>query len=152
MRLPLYYKKKVFSLMNLLVVTQCQFLRTLEKKKWYEDLKDYPEIENIFSNFPNFEKIQSLIVLMYSWTSNLHSVNVVRLDLYFSWSQNIESIPPTKNALFLHTRRALNQSGVWSRCLDAVQNLPSPRDFGWKDSNEAVVKWVPNWMTQSENK
>ena len=31
-----------------------------------------------------------------------------------------------------------------------MQNLPSPRDFGWKDSNEAVVKWVPNWMTQSE--
>ena len=83
-------------------------------------------------------------------TSNLHSVNEARLDLYFSRSQNIETIPLTKNALFLHTRRALYQSGVWSRCLDAVQNLPSPRDFGWKDSNEAVVKWVPNWMTQSE--
>ena len=73
----------------------------------------------------------------------------MRPDFYFSRNQNIETIPPTKNALFLHTRRALYQCGVWSRCLDTVQNLPSPRDFGWKDSNEAVVKWVPNWMTQS---
>ena len=122
----------------------------------------YPEIENICSNFhlnpftnfdendPKFEKIPRFVVLMYSRTSNLHLVNEARIDFYFSRSQNIETIPLTKNALFLHTRRALYQCVVWSRCLDTVQNLPSPRDFGWKDSNEAVVKWVPNWMTQSE--
>ena len=70
--------------------------------------------------------------------------------MYFSQNQSIETIPPTLNALFLHTRLALYQSGVWSRCLDAKQNLPSPKDLGWKDSGESVVKWLPNLMTQSE--
>ena len=87
---------------------------------------------------------------MYSRTSILQTVNEARLDLYFSRSQNIETIPPTKNALLLHTKRSLYQSGIWSRCLEPQQNLPSPEDYGWKDSNRTPVKWEPLWMTQSE--
>ena len=87
---------------------------------------------------------------MYSQTSILNSVNEARMDLYFTRTQNIETIPPTKNALFLHTRRSLYQSGIWSRCLEADQNLPSPKDFGWMDSGELLVKWVPNWTTEAE--
>ena len=56
----------------------------------------------------------------------------------------------TRNALFFHTKQALYQSGVWSRCLDAQQNLPSPKGFGWQESDDAVVKWIPYWMSQSE--
>ena len=40
-------------------------------------------------------------------------------------------------------KRALYQSGVWSRCLDAQQNLPSAKGFGWKENDDAVVKWIP---------
>ena len=68
----------------------------------------------------------------------------------FSRTQNIENIPPTKNALLFHTKRALFQSGVWSRCVDAQQNLPSPKDFGWKESDNSVIKWLPYRMSQSE--
>ena len=71
------------------------------------------------------------------------------MDLYFTRTQNIETIPPTKNALFLHTKRALYQSGIWSKCLEAIQNLPSLKDFGWKDSGELLVKWVPHWTTEN---
>ena len=87
---------------------------------------------------------------MYFKTSLLYDTDEARLDLYFSRSQNIENIPPTKNALFLHTRRALYQSGVWSRCLEAQQNLPSPKDFGWLESSDQVIKWILNWMSQFE--
>ena len=80
----------------------------------------------------------------YSRTSILNFVNEARMDLYFTRTQNIETIPPTKNALFLHTKRALYQSGVWSKCLEAIQNLPSPKNFGWKNSGELLVKWVPH--------
>ena len=86
----------------------------------------------------------------YSRTSILNFVNEARMDLYFTRTQNIETIPPTKNALFLHTKRALYQSGVWSKCLEAIQNLPSPKNFGWKDSGEVLVKWVPHWTTEAE--
>ena len=59
--------------------------KNIGKKKACEALKAYPEIENIFSNFylhpftnfneidPKFEK--KFQGLMYSQTSNLHSVN-----------------------------------------------------------------------------
>ena len=86
----------------------------------------------------------------YSRTSILNFVNEARMDLYFTRTQNIETIPPTKNALFLHTKRALYQSGVWSKCLEAIQNLPSPKNFGWKDSGEVLIKWVPHWTTEAE--
>ena len=134
--------------------------RNIGKKRAYEAFKAYSEIEQIFSDFhvnpfPNFDeehekfkKIQRFVILMYSKTSLLHNTDEARLDLYFSRSQNIENIPPTKNALFLHTRRALYQSGVWSRCLEAQQNLPSPKDFGWLESSDQVIKWIPNWMSQ----
>ena len=42
------------------------------------------------------------------------------------------------------------QSGVWSKCLEAIQNLSSPKNFGWKDSGEVLVKWVPHWTTEAE--
>ena len=120
------------------------------KKKAYQALKAYPEIKNIFADFhqhpfPNFDenddkfaKIQRFVILMHSQISILNSVNEARMDLYFTRTQNIETIPPTKNALFLHTRRSLYQSGIWSRCLEADQNLPSPKDFGWMDSGELL--------------
>ena len=84
---------------------------------------------------------------MYSRTSAINDVNEARIDLYFSQTQNIETIPPTKNALLMHTKRALFQSGVWSRCLEAMQNLPSPKAFGWIETEDEAVKWTQNWMT-----
>jgi len=136
--------------------------KSIGKKKSYEALKAYPEIETIFADFhvhpfpqlnendSRFQKIERFVILMYSRTSISTSVNEVRMNMYFSRTQNIENIPPTRNALFFHTKRALYQSGVWSRCLDAQQNLPSPKGFGWKENDDAVVKWIPYWMSQSE--
>ena len=76
------------------------------------------DLANPFQNFDEeddkFKKIQRFVVLMYSRTSAINNVNEARIDLYFSQTQNIETIPPTKNALLLHTKRALFQSGVWS--------------------------------------
>ena len=135
--------------------------KNIGKKKAFEALKCYSEIETIFADFynnpfPNFAeddaifgKIQRFVIIMYSKTFPLFDVNEARLDLYFARTQSLESIPPTKNALFLHTRRALLQSGIWSCCLDAMQNLSSTKDFGWTESSDSI-KWSPQWMTQNE--
>ena len=88
--------------------------------------------------------------IMYSRTSILTSVNEARMNMYFSRTQNIENIPPTKNTFLFHTKRALFQSVVWSRCLDVLQNLPLPKDFWWKESDNSIIKWIPYWMSQSE--
>lgn len=136
--------------------------KSIGKKKAYEALRAYPEIESVFVDLYNnpfqeltendskFKKIERFVVLMYARTSIIQSVNEARMELYFSQNQNIETIPPTKNALYLHTQRAIYQSGIWSRCLEAKQNLPSPREFGWKEGSDQAIKWIPSWITKSE--
>ena len=84
---------------------------------------------------------------MYNWTAD---VNEAREYLYFNRSFNIENVPPTKDAFYLHTRRALYQSGIWARCLEAHQRLLSPRDFGWVHSDDPIIKWTPHWKTQPD--
>ena len=132
------------------------------KKKAYAVLDSYPEVENVFAGFHTdpfqnldeddgkFNTIQRFVVLLYSRTSLLHSVNEARMELYYARSQNHENIPPTKNALLFHTKRAIYQSGVWSQSLEEQQNLPSPKNFGWKESEGVVKIWEPLWMTLQE--
>ena len=132
------------------------------KKKAYQAFKSYAAVEPIFSDFhfnafqdiseedSKFQVIQRLVILMYSRTSTLATVNEARMEMFFQGSQNIEQIPPTCNSLLMHTKRVIYQCGVWSRCLLAQQNLPSPQNFGWKQLNNQVIKWEPLWMTQNE--
>ena len=80
----------------------------ISKKKLYEALKAYTEIETIFADFhehpfpalnendSRFEKIERFVILMYSQTSIFTSVNEATMNMYFSRTQNITNIPPTK--------------------------------------------------------
>lgn len=44
----------------------------------------------------------------------------------------MENVPPSENALYQHTLRAVFQEvHVWGQ-LTTQQNLPSPQEFGWK--------------------
>ena len=74
------------------------------KKKLYEALKAYTEIETIFADFhehpfpalnendSRFEKIERFVILMYSQTSILTSVKEAMMNMYFSRTQNIEKV------------------------------------------------------------
>ena len=132
------------------------------KKKAYEALKAFKSAEstlaemsfqafqNLQENDEKFGIIQRLVVLMYSKTSILKKVNDLRVEMYFQRSQNIELIPPTSNALFMHTKRAIYQASIWSKCLQSQQNRPSPLEFGWKLADNPIMKYEPLWMTQKE--
>ena len=64
---------------------------------------------------------------------------------------NLENVPPSKNALLQHTKRAIYQTGIWSRCLEPIQNLPPPSDFGWINSSvDPDIPWEPLWFTNGE--
>ena len=132
------------------------------KKEGYDALKGYQDVEAVladlyFSPFKSlkedddsFKKIQRLVILMYSRTSVLEDINELRMELYFQRTQNIENIPPTHNALFLHTLRCIYQLGVWSTCLNPFQDRPSPRAFGWKKADGSMLIYNPIWITQKE--
>ena len=115
-------------------------------------MKAFPEIEKVFADFYNnpfqvlnendqkLRTIEIFVILMYSRNANETDVNLLREEMYFHRTQNIETIPPTKNSLFLHVLHSLYQSGIWSCYIQNMQNLPSPREFGWKESNGTDIK------------
>jgi len=55
--------------------------------------------------------IERFIVVMYSRTCALSSVNEARKQLFSQGSRTIENIPPTKAALLQHIKRAVYQAG-----------------------------------------
>ena len=94
---------------------------------------------------------------MYSSTSQFSDANEARMNMVFEKSQNLEVVPPTKNALLQHVKRAIHQCGVWSRALEPQQNLPSPSNFGWREDTRSSASsstnskmWVPIWFTNGE--
>ena len=60
---------------------------------------------------------------------------------------NLRAIPPSKNGLIEHVKRACLQGGwLWKECVENVV-IPNPTDWGWKKLDEQLV---PVWQN-SEN-
>ena len=70
--------------------------------------KSYPEVTDVFLNMqeypfkemsyslPHFQKLERLTVLMYDKSSQLHSVNTARRELFSKKGRSLENIPPTQ--------------------------------------------------------
>jgi len=58
----------------------------------------------------DFEKIERYVVLLYDRTSLSLNVNECRRNLFTKKARAVEAIPPTKDALEQHVRRAILQS------------------------------------------
>jgi hypothetical protein len=123
----------------------------------FETWKAYPEITPVFRSLSQTPELVSIVqrqllerfvVLLYSRTSPVESVNEARQVLFSRGTRSIENIPPTQAALEQHINRAAYQAGhVWGQTLDSMQDLPSPAAWGWKLSND---DWIPLWTTFGE--
>ena len=60
----------------------------------------------------NFLKIERMTVILYDKTSPLSSVNETRRERFCHKNMAMDKLPPTKDALLQHTRRAVYQAGV----------------------------------------
>ena len=95
----------------------------------------------------HFLKLERLTVILYDKTSPLSSVNEARMELFCHKNREMDKLPPTKDALLQHTRRAVYQTGVWTMSTQTHLVVPSPQDFAWTKVSES---WVPVWMTIPE--
>ena len=66
----------------------------------------------------------------------------------FMTAKKPESVPPTRDAFILHCQRANYQALVWQRAHLAVQNLPSPTQYGWEIQNGELI---PKLLEQKQN-
>ena len=49
-------------------------------------------------------------------------------------------IPPTQGALVQHIVRAVFQAAyIWGQALHVQQEVPSPTEWGWKESENGLV-------------
>ena len=62
----------------------------------------------------NFLKIERMTVILYDKTSPLSSVNETRRELFCHKNRAMDKLPPTKDVLLQHTRRAVYQARVWT--------------------------------------
>lgn len=70
------------------------------------------------------------------------SVNDARVNLFKATGKFDSSLPPCRDSLHLHAKRANYQAAVWKRCLQPNINAPSPTHDGWKLQNqELIVQW-----------
>ncbi len=81
-------------------------------------LSSHP-FEQLEIDSDHFWKIERLIVIIYNRTSHLSCVNEARKEIFCQKSHSIDRIPPTKDALLQHIRRALYQAGLWTTCMQA---------------------------------
>ena len=78
------------------------------KKSVMRTWKSYPQVTDVFLNMqeypfeemsyasPHFQKLERLTVLMYDKSSQLHSVNTARRELFSKKGRSLENIPPTQ--------------------------------------------------------
>ena len=91
---------------------------------------------------------ESFVCRLYDPHGQDNSIQRVRCDLFLSLTKAIENLPPTRDALILHIKRAHYQTFVWRRALESEPHLPAPENCGWeqvvKDGNET---FQPRLMT-----
>ena len=91
------------------------------KKSVWETWKCYPEATEVFLALSNpvdgvlsgnsISAIERFVCLMYDKTTYISNVNDCRRMLFTKKSRTVDNIPPTRNALILHIKRAVYQSG-----------------------------------------
>ena len=94
------------------------------------------------------QHLERFVVILYSRTCPLKTVNEARQSIFAQGTRTIENIPPTQAALEEHIKRAAYQAGhVWGQSVEPIQELPSPSEWGWQRSEEG---WIPKWTTLPE--
>ena len=70
-------------------------------------------------------------------------VNDVRYALFCQKGSESSQLPPTKDALSKHTRRANYQAAIWRRASDARPDVPTPNGHGWiLRSGSLYIDWM----------
>ena len=90
--------------------------------------------------------MESFVVRMYSSQIQHSSVNMARYELFKFNGKDFDQLPPTKDALVQHVKRASFIAGhIWGQSLQKVQILPSPSEWGFQKNDAG--SWVPLWKT-----
>ena len=113
---------------------------------FFRVLSDAPTLEDVCEQLPTLERY---IIIMYDLSNTCKEVNEARRDLFTRKGRDIEGIPPTADALRLHTKRCAYQAGHWwGKALVPSHPLPCPSEWAWVQS--ATFNTPPTLLTWSQ--
>jgi hypothetical protein len=96
----------------------------------------------------DFAELERFTVLLYDRTSSCRQINKARQMLFSKSTRSLENIPPSRDALQEHTKRAVFQAGyVWTQATVRRPEVPSPEDWCWERGDNG---WTPTWTTLPE--
>lgn len=90
------------------------------------------------------ENLESLTCMLYG-VKDSTSVNKVRYDMFRMGKFSDAALPPNKDCLLQHIKRANYQTAIWKRATTQEIGAPSPVYHGWKIDEEDNIDVV--WMT-----
>ncbi|KAI8479718.1 hypothetical protein Bbelb_425210 [Branchiostoma belcheri] len=108
-----------------------------KKKAWRILRKDPTLLGNLGNSLPLSpgirQQCEKFVCSLYTTSPKAgHTADAVRYYMFCQRRQSSEALPPTSNSLFHHIGRANFQTFVWKRCVQAMQELPSPVNNGWR--------------------
>ena len=131
--------------------------KTIAWETWKasDEFTDITATFGALSNFPNpsdvdtcMDTLERFVVLLYDRTSSQEHINEARKHLFATKGKSLENIPPTRESLRQHIKRAAYQAGFcWAQMMVRTPVIPSPSDWGWVHSENG---WDICWTTLSE--
>lgn len=71
------------------------------------------------------------------------SVNTLRFELFTRTRAKSRMLPPNKDSLTFHVKRANYQAFIWKRALEAKPKIDDPPGHGWKITGEMLeIEWM----------
>ena len=92
-----------------------------------------------------FDTMQAFTCCLYSLNTSITCVNRMRYEIFRAKQGGISSaqLPPCKDALMQHTKRANYQAAIWRRSLQRFPDVPDPTDHGWELINgNLTIRWL----------
>lgn len=111
----------------------------MKVSRTFAKLSHYPT-DITLDDLANLEKY---VVMMYDRSSAATDVNEARLDLFARKQRSYDAIPPTRDALREHSKRAAYQAGIiWGQTTDPNPQISSPAQWGWTARGDI---WQIHW-------
>lgn len=124
------------------------------KKTAWQVWEVFPDATEVFARLgmspasiteDDIEILEAFVCILYDRATTTFAVNEARFELFARKQRAFDAIPPTRDALIQHIRRAVYQGGyVWSQIVACSQTLPSPEHWGWMKDNDDTI-WKPKW-------
>ena len=123
------------------------------KKTAWNVWLNFPDVTDAFLHLSTFPKevddtvmecIENCVVRLYDSNPDITSVNASRLELFYYKGKDFKHMPPSRDALYLHTLGAAYQAcHVWGQTLISCPQLRDPSDWGWTKRHQ---HWQPLWI------